>query len=152
MNTLANDLLQRFKDIFEKIHNNKPPEWAWPCKPSIPFVGNNYKPGEGLLIFASAENLSWFNNKQNPLHQFFTEENVWNRYRVQYEESDRHFKNFFPVVGIQPATNGGLFAAGLFVANKYKLQRRAKPRSFLETIAVTNWCKFSINPLVTKIT
>ena len=51
MNTLASDLIQRFKDTFTDV-----PEWAWPFKPSIPFIGNNYKPENGLLIYASAEN------------------------------------------------------------------------------------------------
>lgn len=134
---MQNLLIQRFKDTF-----NGTPKWAWPFKPSIPLVGKNYKPGKGLLICASAENLSWLNNA--PALRRFQTEKAWNRYRVQYEESGRHSKDFFPDVGIQPMTDGGLFAAGLFVANKYKLQKRAKPRSFLETIAVTNWCKFSI--------
>ncbi len=139
--TLTNELIQRFKDTL----NGTPPEWAWPFKPSIPLVGENYKPGKGLLIYASAENLSWHNNKKdNPLHQFFTGDNVWNRYRVQYEMSGRHSKDFFPYVGIQPANDGGLLAAGLFTAIKYGLQQETEPRPFLEMIAVTNWCKFSI--------
>jgi len=143
-NTLANELIQKFKDIFEKTHNNRPPDWAWPFKPSIPLVGENYKPGKGLLIYASAENLSWHNNKDNPLHQFFTGDNVWNRYRLQCEMIGRNSEDFFPYVGIQPVNDGGLLAAGLFTATKYGLQHEKNPRSFLETIAVTNWNKFSI--------
>jgi hypothetical protein len=142
-NTLANELIQKFKDIFEKT-NNKPPDWAWSFKPSIPFIGENYKPGEGLLIYASAENLSWHNNKDNPLHQFFTEGHVWDRYRAQYKVLGHNPKNIFPNVGIQPINDGGLLAAGLFTAIKYGLQQKSEPRSFLETIAVTNWNKFSI--------
>ena len=61
-----------------------------------------------------------------------------------YEQDGRDSDDFFPDVGIQPVSDGGLFAAGLFVAEKYGLPLRAKPRSFLETIAVSNWCKFSI--------
>ena len=144
MNTLANDLIQRFKDTFKDTLNGTPPEWAWQFKPSIPLIGENYKPGKGLLIYASAENLSWLNNKNKPVPQFFTEENAWNRYRVQYEMSGRNSEDFFPYVGIQPANGGGLFAAGLFTATKYGLQQEKNPRSFLETIAVTNWNKFSI--------
>ena len=41
-------------------------------------------------------------------------------------------------------SDGGLFATGLFIARKYNLQQRVRPRPFLETLAVTNWCKFSI--------
>jgi len=144
MNTLANELIQRFKDTFEDTLNGTPPEWAWPFKPSIPFIGENYRPDKGLLIYASAENLSWHNNKDNPLHQFFAEEHVRDRYRAQYEIRDRDLRGFFPYVGIQPANDGGLFAAGLFAAVKYGLQQEENPRSFLETIAITNWNKFSI--------
>ncbi len=143
-NTLANELIQRFKDIFEKTHNNKPPYWAWPFKPSIPLIGENYRPDKGLLIYASAENLSWHNNKDNPLHQFFAEEHVRDRYRAQYEKKGRNTDDFFPYVGIQPANDGGLLAAGFFIAIKYGLQQEENPRSLLETIAVTNWNKFSI--------
>lgn len=142
MNTLANELIQRFKDTFEDTLNGTPHQWAWPFKPSIPFIGENYKPDKGLLIYASAENLSWLNNKPPP--QFFTDEDVWNRYRVQYEMSGRNSEDFFPYVGIQPANDGGLFAAGLFTTVKYNLQQEENPRPFLETIAVTNWNKFSI--------
>lgn len=130
-------LIQRFKDTFTGV-----PEWAWPFEPPIPLVGKNYRPGKGLLIYASAENLAWF-SKVSPPERFRTEA-AWNRYRVQYERSGRNSKDFFPDVGIQPMTDGGLFAAGLFIAEKYGLQQRAKPRTFLETIAVTNWCKFSV--------
>lgn len=132
-------LIQRFKDTFSGT-----PKWAWPFKPSIPLVGKNYKPGKGLLIYASAENLSWLTGTTIP--ERFRTEDAWNRYRVVYEQSGRDSEDFFPDVGIQPVTDGGLFAAGLFVAGKYGLQQRAKPRTFLETIAVSNWCKFSIEP------
>jgi len=136
-NTLANDLIQRFKATFTGV-----PEWAWPFKPSIPLVGENYTPGKGLLIYASAENLSWLNNETPP--PFFTNEDVWNRYRVCYEENGRNSDDFFPNVGIQPVNDGGLFAAGLFTSQKMGLPTQETPRSFLETIVVSNWCKFSV--------
>jgi len=130
-------LIQRFKNTFTGT-----PKWAWPFNPPIPLIGKNYRPSKGLLIYASAENLSWLNDTTTP-ERFRTEE-AWNRYRVVYEQNGRDSDDFFPDVGIQPVTDGGLFAAGLFVAEKYGLPQRAKPRSFIETIAVTNWCKFSI--------
>ncbi|MHA2064212.1 MAG: hypothetical protein ACXABY_07510 [Candidatus Thorarchaeota archaeon] len=132
-------LLQRFKDTFTEI-----PKWAWQFKPPVPLVGHNYKPGKGLLIYASAENLAWLSKTTAP--ERFRTEDAWNRYRVVYEQDGRDSDDFFPDVGIQPVTDGGLFAAGLFVAEKVGLQKRARPRSFLETIAVSNWCKFSIEP------
>jgi hypothetical protein len=145
MNPLANDLIQRFKNTCNSI-----PMWAWQHEPSIPFIGEKYKPGNGLLIYASAENISgvYSNSKKKHLLKFFTGENAWNRYRVQYDEGEKEIcdkKSFFPCVGIQPVNDGGLFAAGLFVAQKMGLPTPAKPRLFLETIAVSNWCKFSIH-------
>ena len=75
---------------------------AWPFKPSISLVGKNYEPEKGLLIYASAENLCWLNNTTVP--ERFKNENAWNRYRVEYEQSGRASTDFFPVVGIQPVT------------------------------------------------
>jgi hypothetical protein len=134
---LAAELIDRFKRLFKD-----PPEWAWPFKPSIPFVGKQYRPGRSLLIYASAENFTWMKNKPTP--DRFTTNAAWNRYRVCYEESGRNNPGLFPDVGIQPATDGGLFAAGLFVAQHYRLPRASTPRAFLERIAISNWCKFTI--------
>ncbi len=51
---------------------------------------------------------------------------------------------FFPIVGMAPVEDGGLLAAALFIAGKLGLPTAATPRAFLETLAVTNWCKFVI--------
>lgn len=134
---MKTELIERFKDTFKH-----PPKWAWQYEPSIPLVGKRYKPGKGLLIYASAENLSWFNSEPAPPR--FLKEKAWNRYRICYEHEGRTSKTFFPDVGIQPVTDGGLFAAGLFIAQKMGLPTRKTPRAFLETIAVSNWCKYSI--------
>lgn len=130
-------LIQRFKDTY-----TGPPAWAWQFNPPIPLIGKDYKPGEGLLIYASTENLAYLNKEGTPPR--FGNEDAWNRYRVVYEQEGRDSKNFFPNIGIQPVTDGGLFAAGLFVAGQCGLPQHSEPRSFLETIAVTNWCKFII--------
>ena len=139
---LATELIKRFKTTY-----TKPPDWAWPLKPSIPLIGQTYKPGNGLLIYASAENLTGLNHE---ISERFTSGAAWDRYRFQYKSSGRRSKDFFPDVGIQPMTDGGLFAAGLFVAEKLNLEKQATPRSFLETIAVSNWCKFSIKSATNK--
>lgn len=139
---LAIELIQRFKATYDK-----PPNWAWPLKPSIPLVGQTYKPGNGLLVYASAENLTGLNHEIN---ERFTSGAAWDRYRFQYKSSGRCSKDFFPDVGIQPMTDGGLFAAGLFIAEKLNLEKGETPRSFLETIAVSNWCKFSIKSATNK--
>lgn len=137
---MEKQLIRRFKKTFTII-----PKWAWDFKPSIPLIGQHYKLGKGLLIYASAENLSWLHDSEIP-SRFSGKETAWNRYRVRYEENGKHSDAFFPDIGIQPATDGGLFAAGLFVSQKNHLPVRTKPRTFLEQIAVSNWCKFSIEP------
>ena len=134
---MEKQLVRRFKNTFDKT-----PSWAWDFMPPIPLIGKQYKPGKGLLIYASAENLSWLNAVPTPRR--FQKEHAWNRYRACYEEQDRKSDAFFPNVGIQPMTDGGLFAAALFLAEKTGLPTRKTPRAFLETVAISNWCKFSI--------
>ena len=52
---MEKQLIRRFKSTFTTI-----PDWAWDFKPSIPLIGQQYKPGKGLLIYASAEmHLRW---------------------------------------------------------------------------------------------
>lgn len=136
---LADKLIARFQATY-----SEPPEWAWPYAPSIPLIGERYKPGSGLLIYASAENLTWMNGKPTP--SYFYEPDVWNRYRRQYADDVRGAKDkFFPDIGIQPANDGGLFAAALFVSQRLGLPSSDDPREFLEDIAITNWCKFTID-------
>lgn len=135
---MEKQLIRRFKNTFAEI-----PKWAWDFKPPIPLIGQQYKPGKSLLIYASAENLSWLHDTETP-PRFSGEEEAWNRYRIRYEQTGRRSDSFFPDVGIQPVSDGGLFAAGLFVSQKFGLPVRSKPRTFLEQIAVSNWCKFSI--------
>ncbi|MFA5864241.1 MAG: hypothetical protein WC975_06095 [Phycisphaerae bacterium] len=131
------ELIRRFQATFDGT-----PEWAWPFQPPIPLIGKQYRPGHGLLIYASAENLSWANNE--PIPARFKNGDAWNRYRVRYEAEGRNSPDFFPDVGIQPVSDGGLLAAGLFISEKLHLPTHPQSRPFLEKIAVTNWCKFSI--------
>lgn len=129
--------MDRFRATFDDV-----PGWAWPFSPPVPLVGERYRPGRGLLIYASAENLSWLHDKPTPPR--FTTDDAWNRYRVSYEQAGRDSGAFFPDVGIAPVNNGGLLAAGLFVAGRLGLPAPARPRAFLETVAVSNWCKFIV--------
>jgi hypothetical protein len=126
-----------------KSHIDSPPGWAWPFVPSIPFVGDAYEPGKSMLIYASAENLNWMIKKAG-VPDRFTSSAAWDRYRQVYEDVGRDSDAFFPDVGIQPFTDGGLPCAGLFVASKMGLPKNELPRDFIETIAFTNWAKFSI--------
>jgi hypothetical protein len=134
---LADKLIERFKATFTES-----PEWAWQFEPSIPLIGRHCKPGRGLLVYASAENLNTTTEQERRL--YFREPAVWTRYRTRYEGQGRTGSSFFPDVGIQPVNDGGLFAAALFVSERLRLPTAAKPRTFLEKIAVSNWCKFSI--------
>ena len=43
-----------------------------------------------------------------------------------------------------PVNNGALLTAARYVAERLSLSTRDTTRDFLETLAVTNWCKFSI--------
>jgi hypothetical protein len=135
-------LVKQLKRSF-KSHIDSPPAWAWPFVPSIPFVGDAYEPGKCMLIYASAENLNWMNKKAG-VPDRFTSSAAWDRYRQVYEDVGRDSDAFFPDVGIQPFTDGGLPYAGLFVASKMGLPTNELPRDFIKTIAFTNWAKFSI--------
>jgi hypothetical protein len=126
---------------FRGLHS-RPPGWAWPYAPSIPFVGTGYAAGTGLLVYASAENLAWMHGTGIP--ERFTSARAWDRYRAVYEDEGRHSDRFFPIVGMAPVEDGGLLAAAVFIAGKLGLPTADAPRALLETLAVTNWCKFSI--------
>lgn len=134
---LPRDLQARFRLLYEK-----PPHWAWPFAPSIPFVGARYRREKSILVYASAENFTWLRSVTVP--DRFTNARAFDRYRAVYEEEQNGGANFFPDVGIQPATDGGLLAAARFAALQRKLPHPQRPRDFLETMALTNWCKFSI--------
>lgn len=131
----------RLVSAFQSLHTG-PPEWAWPYAPPIPFIGTDYAVGSGLLVYASAENLAWMNRE--PVPERFTSQCAWDRYRTVYEDEGRRSSDFFPIVGMAPVEDGGLLAAALFIAGKLGLPTASTPRAFLETLAVSNWCKFVI--------
>jgi len=152
--TISSGILKGYRALHDKCKasyaspeactegERKAPKWAWNFRPSIPFVGEQYRPDKGLLIYASAENLTWMNRTNPPAR--YTSDAALNRYRAAYEEQGRNAASFFPCVGIQPVNDGGLLAAGLYLAERVGLPVRQQPRDFLETIAVSNWCKFTI--------
>ena len=73
---LVGELFERFK-----THYTGPPPWAWPYRPSIPLIGEGYVPGKSLLVYASAENLSWMNDNRVPAR--FTDIQ-WSGYRALF--------------------------------------------------------------------
>ena len=139
--SVVSALIARFRQALGDA-SSRAPDWAWDFKPSIPFVGNEFVPGRGILVYASAENLNYVNSKAAPKR--FRTEAAWNRYRARLDEFGRPADAFFPDVGIQPVSNGGLLAAALFVAGREGYRTTEDPWSFLERLAVSNWCKFSI--------
>jgi len=140
--TFQDDLIARFQKVCAR---DGIPEWAWQFKPSVPLIGARYQPGRSLLVYASAENLKKSNTggKEAPR---FSPPSAWNRYRKKYEQHGRGSKDFFPKVGIAPVNDGALLAAALYIAERLGLPTCGRPRAFLETLAVGNWCKFSIYP------
>src|ERR1043165_3033180 len=128
---------------FQRLHQS-PPAWASPFPPSCPLVGKDFEPGNGLFVYASAENFSWMTRQSVP--ERFKDARAWNRYRACYEELGVRSANFFPDVGIQPVTDGGLLAAALFISERLELPRANAPRVFLELASFSNWGKFTITP------
>ncbi len=134
---------REFINRFKLIRRHEAiPGWAWPFEPPIPLVGQHFELGRGVLVYASAENLRWLHREAVPAR--FTSDDAWNRYRVRYEQAGQPGDGFFPDVGIQPVSDGGLMCAALFAAQRLDLPQADAPRTFLQQIAVTNWGKFSI--------
>ena len=68
-----------------------PPSWAYPLPPSIPFIGRNYGRWGGLLVYASAENLSHYRRKPESIPGFIKDDRKLNRHRASYEEDPGAF-------------------------------------------------------------
>jgi len=143
MNENPSKIEEELRSRFQRLHDS-PPAWAWPVPPSCALVGRDFVPGESLLVYASAENFSWMARKDAP--EWFKDDRVWTRYRACYNAVGRSAPTFFPNVGIQPVSDGGLFAAALFVSEQLGLLTAEAPREFLEHVAFTNWGKFTIKP------
>ena len=110
---LAGKLVDEFKQLHSKLGH---PTWAWEPMPSIPLVGASYSPGGGLLMYGSAENLTHL--KHPFVYPRFSGESAWDRYRYEFEECAVSSECFFPKVGIEPISSGGLLTAGLLVAQR----------------------------------
>ena len=122
MDDLLNDkersLLQKYEGLFQQA-----PEWAYPIAPPIPFVGEQYKKEgrAGVLIYASAENLGYtWNNDQPTL-------SAWERSIVEHadewpwfqDQQSRILRSRIMQeryrgthVHIEPINNGGLLKVG----------------------------------------
>ncbi len=134
------ELIQTFRQ------GEGPPPWAWPIPPSVPLVGERFEPGAALMVYASAENLTWMNSKRPRSHpHHFEGESAWNRYRNQFEDATLNDGRYFPHVGIQPVSNGGLLCAAYHTSCQLGLPVDDDPRLFIEHISLTNWGKFTVH-------
>jgi hypothetical protein len=151
---LERELLSQFEAEFGR-RNPPAPRWARtmpdgsPIPPAVPLVGPDYVAGQGLLIYAAAENLAWMSRDStsaNPRWRSFRSAKVAPlRYRHQYGDPGLQSKaQWYPDVGIAPASNGGLLCAGLFVLEWHGRSLPTSPREMLARIALTNWCKFVV--------
>lgn len=144
-------LLSKYKELEAR---GVRPEGAWSIgeeeekkfvKPAIPFIGKNYvsqKPGCRVLLYASAENLTGYDDYQSLL-----EECGMKRCRVAFESSCK--TDFFPSVHIQPITDGGLLVATYQILKNLlgeqfeEIYGEMSPRDFLECICCANYGKFT---------
>jgi len=156
LSELEAQLLPQFQGLFARA-GGQPPCWARRLDdgslipPVLPLVGRRYTCERGLLVYASAENLSWMRRKASPgsprWASFHSPERAWVRYRDQYENPclQDDDPESFPDVGIQPVSDGGLFCAALMLWTHLGYPQPESPRDLLEQIAVTNWGKFVVD-------
>ena len=141
---LVQDLVGKFKQLLERCPI---PPWAFQYKPAVPFVGKDYESGPRILVYGSAEHLGSWAEKvtffKDPEKAFLRRWH-WRQYYSQHPEKQHQF--FGPGIGIEPFDTGGLLVAAYYVARRLGMATRNTPQDFVETLAVSNWCKFSISP------
>lgn len=133
---LAQTLLQRYREI-----GLRPPSWSWHYPPSIPFIGTHYKPG-GILVYASAENLSHYERNPEWIPPFMKDKRVLNRHRAAHAARG----TFFSHIHIHPFDDGKLIIALQYYLMKHHQPKvmYKNPKVLLEHIAAANFSKFSI--------
>lgn len=126
------------------VHKKSNPEALVKC--TIPFVGKDYfNQAKKLLVYASAENLTYY-CKQNGIYDLLDlDANAENRHRFRFDSFyEAGEAGFFPNVHLAPMTNGCLATAVYYVAQKLHIDVPESPREFYETIAFGNYGKYSI--------
>lgn len=139
----TSDLEQTLLDRYQKI-GLQPPTWSCDYRPSIPFIGTHYKPG-GILVYASAENLSGYERNPEYIPAFMKDGRVLNRHRAAHGTGGDFFSN----IHIQPFNDGKLIIAIQHYLMKHhhpKVMYR-NPKVLLEHIAAANFSKFSIRSI-----
>ena len=140
------EAIKQLESRYKELERQHRPVNAWKIlneyvKPAIPFVGKHYfkqPKGQRVLVYASAENLTWL------------DPNVENDYYCSFEAMHRSRKNFegdsfYPNVHIQPINDGGLLIATNRVMRFFfQKEYDEYPREFIERISCANYGKFTI--------
>jgi len=139
--TSHTDLTQALLDRYRAI-GLTPPPWSWDFRPSIPFVGIHYEPG-GILVYASAENLSYYERNPEDKPTYMTDERALDRHRAANVQASGAF---FSNIHIQPFNDGKLIIALQYYLAKHHQPKEIhrNPKRLLERIAAANFSKFSI--------
>lgn len=135
----AQNLLRRYQEIYDREGR---PGWAAPHSPTIPFVGHSWIPGEGVLIYASAENLA---GEYSSTPGTVLQTNPLDRHRADFEAWKKMSpRSHFPSVHIQPVSDGPLQVAAAFVRCRGGLECPSDPVLAVELGAFANFAKFAI--------
>lgn len=147
---MEKELLETYRRIFAERKNE--PSWAVHkhtpgCENelvhcAIPFVGEDYGSQKTkILIYASAENLSWYKEKC-----YLDDDTLAiTRHRNSFNDSRSKPDLFFPDVHIQPFNNGYLTIIALYIyLKKCQDVEQMTPTEFLERISFANYGKYSI--------
>lgn len=146
--TAVEKLKLEYKEIFKK--ENGQPTWAYHKKsspkqlimPTIPFVGKNYfEQQKKVLLYASAENLSYYKKPEDYLDD---DDKAINRHRLFFDNSfinDEHV--FYPDVHIAPIDDGRLAVAAYYLLRKQYDFPQCTPKELYEKICFANYGKFS---------
>ncbi len=153
--SMVSALLESYETIMKSKGNN--PKWAVHkrnapnelVKCTIPFVGKNYaNQAKKILVYASAENLSDHYPGSKKERLYLDGDDAINRHRMFFDNSVAEIKEGeinFPNMHIQPINDGTLATAILYLASRDMDIHDMTPKMFCETIAVANYCKYTIN-------
>lgn len=144
-----------YTEIFTK--QGSKPYWAYHKKnspeqlisPTIPFVGKNYfEQPTKVLVYASAENLSYYGNcSDNGTIELLENDSIAiNRHRYLFDNSYRNYEQspvFYPDVHIAPIDDGRLSVAIYYLLRTRYNFPQCIPKEFYEKICFANYGKFS---------
>lgn len=150
MTKIQEELKYEYKRIFNNSNNR--PTWAAKKKtnaneiihPTIPFIGKSYN-NTKLLLYASAENLTYYYNDKNRDNLILDNDNfAIDRHRENFNQSK---EQFYPNVHLQPVDNGSLVVMMFYILKHLNSNLSYnKPIELLEDISCGNFGKFSIDP------